>query len=467
MRVTVTSFCSTVCLLWAFLCLTACDQSFIRNDLEAILSDGHLTMITRDNASCYYHGPNGPTGFEYDLAKAFADHLGVQLKVLVLKNEADMIAALRMGKADIIAAGFPFGEQAAQLLAMGPGYLEVQQMVVGRRGGPIITSTEDLADTTIWITASSAHLDRLKQLQTVHDTLNWQISREYDDETMLELVWNHNIPLTLVGSNVLKINHRFFPELKVHLGLDTTRHLAWAMQPGSRHLQLAVAKWFALPATRDFVDDLIEYYFSHLDYFDYVDMVRYRQRISRRLPKYQDLFKAAAEKHHFDWQLIAAQAYQESHWNPKAISFTGVRGIMMLTLDTARELGVANRLSAEETIYAGTQYLARLHNQLADGIAEPDRTFMALAAYNMGMGHIQDARSLAQRLGKSDATWGSIRLVLPLLQQRKHYQNLEHGYARGSEAVQYVDRIRTYYKVLKMAMATNQQTERQNMVANP
>lgn len=463
MRIRVRPFCTVAFLLWTLLCLTACDQSFIRDDLEAIQADGHLTMITRDNASCYYHGPDGPAGFEYDLVKAFADHLGVQLKVLVLKNEADMIAALRMGKADIIAAGFPFGEKAARLLAMGPGYLEVQQMVVGRRGGPAITSTEDLVNTTIWITASSDHLDMLKQLQTVHGTLNWQISREYDDETMLELVWNHNIPLTLVGSNVLKMNHRFFPELKVHLGLDATRHLAWAMQPGSRHLQLAVAKWFSLPATQDFVDDLIEHYFDHLDYFDYVDMVRYRQRITNRLPKFQGLFKAAAEKYHFDWQLIAAQAYQESHWDPKAKSFTGVRGIMMLTQETAREMGVTNRLSAEETIYAGTQYLARLHNQIDDSIAEPDRTFMALAAYNMGMGHLQDARSLALHLGKSDTTWGSIRLVLPLLQQRKYYQDLEYGYARGSEAVQYVDRIRTYHKVLKMATESNREAEKEKM----
>lgn len=453
MRVTVTSFCSTVCLLWALVFLTACDQSFIRDDLEAIQTDGYLTMITRDTASCYYHGPDGPTGFEYDLVKAFADYLGVQIKVLVLKDETEMIAALRMGKGDIIAAGFPFGEQAAKLLAMGPGYLEVQQMVVGRRGGPTITDTEDLADTTIWISANSAHLEILKQLQTVYDSLTWQISREYDDETMLELVWNHNIPLTLVGSNVLKINHRFFPELKVHLGLDATRHLAWAMQPGSRHLQLAVAKWFALPTTQNFVDDLIEHYFSHLDYFDYVDMVRYRQRITSRLPKFQDLFKAAAEKYHFDWQLIAAQAYQESHWDPKAKSFTGVRGIMMLTQETAREMGVTNRLSAKETIRAGTQYLARLHSQLDDDIPEPDRTFMALAAYNMGLGHLQDARYLAYGLGKSD-TWGSLRLVLPLLQQREYYQYLEHGYARGSEAVQYVDRIRTYHKVLKMTIAS-------------
>ena len=453
------------CFLVALFWLVGCDQSFLRNDLEAIQASGHFTMITRDSSSCYYQGPNGPTGFEYDLAKAFADHLGVQVEVLVLKNEADMIDALRKGKGDIIASGFPFGEQAAQLLAMGPGYLEVQQMVVGRRGGPTITSTEDLAGTTIWIAPGSAHLEILKRLKTECETMNWKVSKNYDDETMLEMVWNQNIPLTLVGSNILKMNHRFFPELRVHLGLDATRYLAWAMQPTSRHLRQAVTKWFALPATQEFIDGLIEHYFSHLDYFDYVDMVRYRQRIQKRLPAYQDLFKAAAEKYGFDWQLIAAQAYQESHWDPKARSFTGVRGIMMLTLQTAREMGVANRLSAKETIDAGTQYLARLHSQLEEDITEPDRTFMALAAYNMGMGHLQDARSLAQSLDKSDTTWGSLRLVLPLLQERKYYQDLDYGYARGAEAVQYVDRIRTYHRVLKMSLESKRRTEKQKLAA--
>ena len=462
MRIRVRPFCIAAFLLWTLLWLTACDQSFLRNDLEAIKADGYLTMITRDSSSCYYQGPDGPTGFEYDLVKGFADYLGVKVRVVVLKHEADMIAALRQGEADIIAAGMPFGEQATQLLAVGPGYLEVQQMVVGRRGGPTITEAEDLADHGIWIAANSVHLETLKKLQAKHDKLNWQISKEYDDESMLEMVWNHNIPLTVVGSNILKMNHRFYPELRVHLVLGSTRHLAWAMNPASRHLQKAVIQWFARPTTKDFIHRLTEHYFSHLDYFDYVDIVRFRQRIKTRLPKYKGYFEAAAEIYPFEWQLIAAQAYQESHWNPRAVSFTGVRGMMMLTLDTAKELGVTNRLSAKETIFAGAQYLARLHGQLDEDIPEPDRTFMALAAYNMGIGHLQDARLLAISLDKSD-TWGGIRLVLPLLQKREYYQYLEYGYARGSEAIQYVDRIRTYHRILKMTAESNREAEKKKL----
>ena len=150
--------------------------------------------------------------------------------------------------------------------------------------------------------------------------------------------------------------------------------------------------------------------------------------------------------------MVAAQAYQESHWNPRAKSFTGVRGIMMLTQETAKTMGLKNRLEAKDSIFAGTQYLARLHELIGDDIAEPDRTLMALAAYNLGFGHIQDARTLAQRLGKASNTWAGVRAVLPLLQKKKYYSTLPNGYARGNEAVQYVDHIRTYHKVLVMAM---------------
>jgi membrane-bound lytic murein transglycosylase F len=197
---------------------------------------------------------------------------------------------------------------------------------------------------------------------------------------------------------------------------------------------------------------LVDYYFSHLEGFDYVDLARYRRRIYQRLPKYKQYFIEAAAENDLDWHLVAAQAYQESHWDPKAKSFTGVRGIMMLTQDTAKAMGLKNRLEAKDSIFAGARYLAKLHKMVGDNVNEPDRTLMALAAYNIGYGHLQDARVLALRLGKPQDTWHGVRSTLPLLQRKKYYRTVAHGYARGNEAVEYVDRIRTYHKVLLMAM---------------
>jgi membrane-bound lytic murein transglycosylase F len=430
-----------------------CSEPLVRNDLDAIKARGELVFITRNNATCYYEGPYGPTGFEYELVKAFADHLGVKVRPLVIEEEAEMVAALRRGAADLIAAGFPFGKQAARLVTLGPGYYKITQLVVGRRGGPEIRKIQDLGDDPIWITGSSNRLELLKQLQIDHPRLNWQTLNEYSSEELLQMVWNRALPLAMVDSTMVAMNRRYFPELMTRLEMGQPQDLAWAIHPQSRHLLAAVRSWFAQQSTQDKIKGLTEHYYSHLEDFDYVDLIRFRERIGKRLPQYRTYFEEAAAKYSLDWQLVAAQAYQESHWDPGAISFTGVRGIMQLTQDTAKTLGVQDRMAVKETIFAGTRYLARLHRMLDDEIPEPDRTFMALAAYNIGFGHLRDARKLAMRLNKPANTWYGVRAVLPLLRQKKYYQTVERGYARGDEAVQYVDRIRTYHRILNNVLA--------------
>jgi membrane-bound lytic murein transglycosylase F len=247
----------------------------------------------------------------------------------------------------------------------------------------------------------------------------------------------------------MSMNHHYYPELTVKLNLGHLQKLTWATDPRNRRLKQAVASWFERKDTREIVKGLIQHYYSHLESFDYVDLARYRRRIKVRLPKYRSYFEAAAQKYQLDWKLVAALAYQESHWNPRAKSYTGVRGIMMLTRETAASLDLENRMDVEASIFAGTRYLARLHRQVGKSVPEPDRTLMALAAYNIGFGHLKDARILARRLGKPENSWHGVRSVLPLLQQKKYYSTLDHRYARGNEAVMYVDRIRTYHKMLQ------------------
>lgn len=439
--------------LFCMVALAACESAFLRNDLEVIKSRGELVLITRNNESCYFEAAHGPAGFEYELAKLFADHLNLRVRTLLVEDEAQMVEALLQGKGDIVAAGAPFGRPAARMVALGPGYLDVNAQVVGRRGGPTVTGAKDLLQTPLWVTGSSAGFDRLKNLQDEYADLRWQTLSEYSSEEMLQLVWNQSVPLTIVESNTMAMNRRFYPELVVHFTVGETQKLRWAMNPSNKHLQRAVLQWFGMTSTQETIASLVSHYYGHLEGFDYVDLTRYRRRIFDRLPKYQTYFEEAASRNGLDWQLVAAMAYQESHWNPLAVSFTGVRGIMMITTDTAKTLGLKDRLVEKEAIYAGTRYLAQLHRLVGDEVPEPDRTLMALAAYNLGFGHLKDARELTAELGKSPNSWSAVRETLPLLQKKKYYQKLLYGYARGSEAVQYVDRIRTYHKILNMAMA--------------
>ena len=435
-----------------FLVLSGCDGQLTQNDLEALQSRGELVLITRNNSACYYEGPHGPAGFEHDLAKAFADQLGVTLRIRIIEEEADMIAALRSGEGDIIAAGIPFGGQTASLLSLGPGYLEVEQLVVGRRGGPDISSEKALEAYTLWMTGSSARIEFLESLRRTLPGVSWKILNEYSAEDLLQMVWNRSLPLTLVDSNIMSMNHHYYPELTVLLSLGSPRQLKWAADPRNRQLRQAINGWFDRQSTRQTIKGLVNHYYSHLESFDYVDLARYRRRIKSRLPKYRAYFEAAAGKYDLDWRLLASLAYQESHWNPRAESYTGVRGIMMLTRETAAAMGVEDRVDVESAIFAGARYLGRLHRQVGETVPEPDRTLMALAAYNIGFGHLQDARILAGRLGKPENSWHGVRSVLPLLQQKKYYRTLAHRYARGNEAVIYVDRIRTYHKMLQPAL---------------
>ena len=288
----------------------------------------------------------------------------------------------------------------------------------------------------------------LNSLKKDYPELSWLSISDYESEEVMEMIWQGVIPLSIVDSNTIAINRRYYPELLVHFAIDQGQNLAWVMNPKSSHLRNAVNHWFALPSTASLLKRLTQYYYGHLKNFDYTDITTYRNRLRYRLPKYQKYFKEAAVEFGLDWKLIAAQSYQESHWNPRAKSFTGVRGLMMLTRSTARDLGVKNRLDPRQSIYAGTQYLASLHQRIGADVSEPDRTFMALAAYNVGWGHLKDARTLAVRLGKEPNSWSDVRSTLPLLRLKKYYRKLPHGYARGAEPVQYVDRIRTYHKIL-------------------
>jgi membrane-bound lytic murein transglycosylase F len=428
--------------------LAGCDQSPFRNDLEALQDRGYLSVIMRNNGTCYYEGPHGPEGFEYDLIKAFADHLQVDVRPLVFDSEKEMLTTLLQGKADIIAANFIVKEDLRRFVAYGPTYQEIQMRVIGRRGGPQAKGVEDLIGQSIWIHSGAFQENRLNQLKKRYPDLTWLTISKYEPEELLEMVYKGLVPMTIADSNTIALNRRYYPELVDHFAIESGQKTAWVMKPQHVNLRDAVTHWFALPSTNALLQRLKQHYYGHLDDFDYVDIAVFRRRLLERLPQYRPFFEAAAKQYRMDWRLIAAQAYQESHWNPKAKSYTGVRGMMMLTRKTAAEMGISDRLDPEASIYGGTRYLAWLHDRLEDSVSEPDRTFMALAAYNVGWGHLQDARQLAVQLGRQPDSWSDIRATLPMLRYKKYYSQLRHGYARGAEPVRYVDHIRTYHKIL-------------------
>jgi membrane-bound lytic murein transglycosylase F len=262
-------------------------------------------------------------------------------------------------------------------------------------------------------------------------------------------VWAQTIDYTIADSNELGINQRFYPELRVAMDISEPQPLAWAFPIyEDTSLYDEAVDFFEEITESGKLRQLIDRHYGHVERLDYVGTRRYMRHIEERLPEFRPLFQAAAEATDQDWRLLAAMGYQESHWDPGARSPTGVRGIMMLTLNTMRQLGLDNRLDPEQSIMGGARYIRQIKDRLPERINEPDRTWLALAAYNVGMGHLEDARILTARNGGNPDKWVSVKRYLPLLSQKKWYEKTRYGFARGHEPVQYVENIRSYFDIL-------------------
>lgn len=235
------------------------------------------------------------------------------------------------------------------------------------------------------------------------------------------------------------------------MNLTEGRNLGWYLPAGAQALASDTREWMNSTAGNEALGNMESRYYAYIGDFDFVDLRALNRSIDAKLPRYIDEFRAAELKTGMPADLLAALAYQESHWEPTARSPTGVRGIMMLTQNTARSLGVTNRLDAKAAIDAGARYLADRHRRLPDTIPEPDRTFLALASYNIGRGHLLDARQLARDLGKNPDSWDDMAQVLPLKADKRYYPSTRYGYARGYEPVHYVQRIRNYRDVIQPA----------------
>ncbi len=430
------------------------------NLLEQIKANRELIVITRNSPTTYYEKGDGPAGLEFELAKMFADELGVKLTLLVPESLNDLLTQLKNGVGHIAAAGLTVTRQREQQFRFGPPYQEITEQLIyntsQRRPKSLATLDES---TVIEVVAGSSHAERLHYLKKLIPTLNWRESHDLDSEELLQLVSDEIIDYTIADSNDVQLNQRFLLNLRVAFNISEPEPLAWALQKSDdKSLLLEVQKFFRKIRQNGELDRLIERNYGHVDEFDYVGTKIFRRHIETRLPTYTDMFKAAADKYKLDWRLLAAIGYQESHWNPKAVSPTGVRGIMMLTRRTAAELGVKNRLDPASSIEGGAKYYRQILDKIDPEIPEPDRSWMAMAAYNVGYYHLQDARKITRLQGKNDKLWVEVKKSLPLLAQKKWHKKTRYGYARGWEPVQYVENIRSYYDILKWFDESDTQT---------
>jgi membrane-bound lytic murein transglycosylase F len=435
-----------ILLISAVLTLTGCSRP---STLQEIRNEGVLHVIAREAPSIYYEGRDGITGYDYELAKLFADELGVELRVRVVESNTKILSVLSRGYANIGLAGMSYQLGLKEHLRALPTGISAQSVVVYNRNAERPQSLADFDKNTLHLAADSNHEHFFQNFLEGHLMPKYQVHSGLDAAGILARVESGEFSYAVVSSNELDLNHVFFPKVKSAFSLGEPEELAWLFPSDQDDSLIKAARQF-LKTLKDngTLAQLAERFYGHLDQLNYVGARTFMHHVKNRLPKYESLFQDYATDFGMDWRLLASIGYQESHWRPNAVSPTGVRGLMMLTRTTASYIGINNRMDAEESIQGGAKYFRMVHKKIPARIPEPDRTWFALASYNVGYGHLEDARRLTESAGRNPDRWMDVKEFLPLLAQKEWYTKTRFGYARGHEPVLYVQNIRRYYDVL-------------------
>jgi membrane-bound lytic murein transglycosylase F len=421
--------------------------------LDEIKKTKILNVVLLNAPSTYYIGTDGAQGFEYELLHSYAEHLGVTLNITTANTIKEAIKFSKLPHIHITSASLAKTKARERTFNFGPSYFEVQEQVICNRGmlgsGKFPRDVESLAGLSITVGDGTSYSETIKSLQEDGFDINATLDSELSTEELLEQVASHKIDCTIADSNIYALNQRYFSGITQAFVISEREQLAWVLAENSKELAADMYSWFNGFNQSGKLAQLKDHYYSYVLFFDYYDNKMFYKRVKSRLPKYKEYFEKYGTRYGIPWTVLAAQSYQESHWNPKAKSFTGVRGLMMLTLRTAKLLGVKNRLDPEQSIKGGTRHLNQMLINVPKEVEGENRLKFALAAYNIGMGHIKDAQDLAKKMGLNQNIWSDLKQALPLLSQKRYYQKLKHGYARGSEPVRYVDSIYDYRDILQ------------------
>ncbi|MCV6611298.1 MAG: membrane-bound lytic murein transglycosylase MltF [Amphritea sp.] len=423
-----------------------------QTQVGAIQKTGVLRLATRNTPTTYYLDNNGqPAGFEYELARAYADYLGVELELIIPDTFEEVFTLVENRDAHIAAAGLSITEARKQNFRFSPPYAYTTPTLIYRvtRGKPVPKGLEDLEGKEIQVIAGSSHDELIQNLKQNHPYLKEQKHSSASVTELLEGVYKKEYDYALIDDLVFDAQKSYFPGLKKSLVMGEPEQIAWLLaRQNDQSLHRSLRRFFERMETQELLVTLKQKYFTRQNRLGYVDIETFRKDMDTRFCKLEQYFMMAEQETDIDWRLLASVAYQESHWNPKAVSPTGVRGIMMLTKATAREMDVEDRTDPVQSVMGGAHYLRKVMGKIPERIKGDDRIWFALASYNVGFGHLEDARILTQRGGKNPDSWEDVKEFLPLLTQPKYFKTVRNGYARGYEPVLYVSNIRNYYDLL-------------------
>lgn len=414
------------------------------NRIAAIKERGELRVSTVLSPLTYSTFNDKDIGLDYELAQQFADYLGVTLKITVRQNISQLFDDLDHGNADMLAAGLVYNSERSKNYQPGPTYYSVSQQMVYRVGNTRPRNLSNVSADKLTVAPGQVVISDLQSLkETKYPDLSWTVDEKRGSVDLMQAVIDGKLDYTIADSVAIGLFQRVHPELAVALDITDEQPVTWfSLQDDDNTLSAAMLDFFNNMNEDGTLARLEEKYLGHGDDFDYVDTRTFLRAVDNVLPDLRPLFEKYASE--IDWKLLAAISYQESHWDPLATSPTGVRGLMMLTRNTAQSLGLSDRTDAEQSISGGMRYIQDMMTKVPESVPQEERIWFALAAYNMGYAHMLDARALTAKQKGNPDSWADVKQRLPLLSQKPWYSKLTYGYARGHEAYTYVENIRKY-----------------------
>lgn len=435
-----------LCVGWlVLLALAGCSRPVPDPDASKEL----VVAVPFGPATFYLDAEGKPAGYTHDVVQTFAEQNGWTVKWLQTESHAGLFESLHKQHAHFIAANLIAASVDEQRLLPGPMLFETRVVVVTRQPAPKIGNLADLARLKLAVAQGAGHISLLESARRKYPKLAWTTLEDIFPEGLLARLDEGEFDAVVVNEQDFDLARNQYPALRIAFELSRQEPVVWALPHGVSKSLLARLNRFFIEARRDgTLRKLYERHYGHVGRLEPADAEGILKRRLTLLPRYRKYFHEAQEQTSVDWRLLSAIGYQESKWDPYATSPTGVRGLMMLTGETADRMGITDRLDARQSILGGARYLAMLKEALPERIPEPDRTWLALAAYNQGIGHLEDARRIASAKGLNPDSWADVKETLPLLSRGGYEKVTKYGYARGGEAVIFVESIRSYYDLL-------------------
>lgn len=417
--------------------------------LAQVQTSGVLKVASVYSRTTCYSGPNGLVGYECELAQGIAASIGANIEVLFVQTPADAVQAVLEGRAQLAAAALTSSLAQHDLLRFTRPVDRMAPQLVFRMGNRRPKVAAEL-DGRLLVSEGAGHSSRIAMLTAAAPALKAETTNAYDAEDLLFQVARGELDYTIASSALVAINERYYPQILTAFDVGEPEDVVMAFKGGEDRSLYDAAERYLAGINGKQLARLHDRYYGHVEELDYFSAVQVGNHMLTRLPRYRAMFQRSGERHGIDWRLLAAIGYQESHWDPAAISYTGVRGLMMLTGDTASRYKIADREDPAQSIEGGARVLADLLDKVPPEVPEPDRTWMALAGYNQGLGHLLDARELTARRGGDNLHWVDVRDTYPLLSRPRWVQKLKYGFARGREAVDFVTNVRAYLDLITM-----------------